>query len=180
MNKKEFAIFASALRTYFPKENILPNQEAMELWYEMLSDVPYDVASAGLKKWISTNKWSPSIADIREMASTVTDGEIPDWGSAWGEVIQAIRHYGTYRESEALRSLSPLCRKTVERIGFYNLCMSENETADRANFRMVYEQLAERNKKDSQIPYSLKQLIGTMQNLRLSENTSYQIEEKQE
>lgn len=163
MNKKEFAQFAMALKTYYPRDNLLPNNQAMELWFYQLQDIPYTIAEAGLNKWVSLNKWSPSIADIREMASSVTHGELPDWGDAWEEVCRAISRYGSYRPQEAMSSLSPLARMATNRIGFINLCMSENPSADRANFRMVYEQLAEREKKNALLPEPLKVLIEQMQ-----------------
>lgn len=167
MDKKEFGYFASAIRTYYPKENILPNQQAMELWYRELQDIPYAVAEAGLRQWVSTQKWSPSIAEIREMASTVQNGSIPDWGEGWEDVLMAIRKYGTYRIAEAMESFDPITRKCVERLGFRNICLSENINHDRANFRMIYEQLAEREKKASQIALPLQQLIQGMRNERL-------------
>ena len=163
MTKKEFAMFAMALKTYYPRENLLPNDKAMELWFGQLQDIPFQVAEAGLNKWVSLNKWSPSIADIREMACGITRGDMPDWSDAWEEVLRAIRKYGSYRPQEALESLSPLARKATDRIGFLNICQSENPSADRANFRMIYEQLADRAKKDALIPEPLKNLISTMQ-----------------
>ena len=162
MTRKEFATFAMALKTYYPRENLLPNEQAMELWFKQLEDIPYQVAETGLNKWVALNKWSPSIADIREMASELVNGELPDWGDAWEEVCKAIRCYGSYRALEALESLSPLARKATERMGFTNLCMSENPSADRANFRMIYENLAEREKKDAQLPTGLKTIVLTM------------------
>ena len=90
-------MFAMALRTYYPKEQLLPNQQAMELWYRELCDIPYNVAEAALRKWVATNKWSPTIADLREMAATVTEGEMPDWGEGWEQVLKAIKKYGSYR-----------------------------------------------------------------------------------
>lgn len=33
MTKKEFAKIAMALKTYYPKESLLPNEQAMELWF---------------------------------------------------------------------------------------------------------------------------------------------------
>lgn len=162
MNGKEFATFAMALKTYYPRENLLPNQQAMDLWFSQLQDIPYKVAEVGLNKWVSLNKWSPSIADIREMASTVAHGEMPNWGDAWQEVLRAISQYGSYRPVEAMNSLTPLARKATERIGFINLCMSENISADRANFRMIYEQLADREKKESQLSVPLKTMIAQM------------------
>ena len=170
MTKKEFASFAMALKTYYPRENLLPNEQAMELWFMQLQDIPFQVAEVGLNKWVSLNKWSPSISDIREMASGITQGELPDWGDAWEEVCRAIRRFGSYRAMEALESMSPLARKATERIGFTNLCMSENQSADRANFRMIYETLAEREKKNSQLSDPLKQLISQMQSNNLIES----------
>ena len=169
MDKKEFSVFAMALKTYYPKENLLPNEQAMELWFRQLQDIPYKVAEAGLNKWVALNKWSPSIAEIREMASSVTGGDIPDWGEAWEDVCRAISRFGSYRALEALESLSPLARKATDRIGYMNLCMSENQSADRANFRMIYEQLAERERKDALIPQPLKVLIAQFQNPMIEE-----------
>lgn len=49
------------------------------------------------------------------------------------------------------------------------LCASENISADRANFRMIYEQLAAREKKQAQLPEGLKTLIAQMQQDKLLE-----------
>lgn len=162
MNKKEFAIIASALRTYYPKENILPNDKALDLWYEQLKDIPYEVCEAALNKWVAINKWSPSIADLREQAAELTQDEVKPWGYAWGLVVQSFGTYGYYKEAEAMESFDDLTRVCVQRIGYRNLCLSDNITADRANFRQIYEQEAERRKKDAQIPPRLKALISNM------------------
>lgn len=162
MNKKEFSIFASALRTYYPKEKLLPNEQAMELWYNQLKDIPYNVASATLEKWVAIEKWSPSIADLRKTAVEIVNGTTYDWGEGWGQVEKAIRKYGMYNEAEAMESMDDITRQTVKRLGFINICTSDNYQADRANFRMIYEQLAEKKEKDSQVPTRLKALIDKM------------------
>lgn len=168
MEKKEFAMFAAALKTYYPRETaLLPNQQAMELWFRQLQDIPYQVAEAALNKWVATNKWSPSIADIREAAASVQHGDVPDWGDAWEVVLRCISKFGSYRESEALAFMDEMTRTAVKRIGFRNICMSENITADRANFRMIYEQLAERKKKEQQISLPLKEIIQGIQEREL-------------
>lgn len=163
MDKKEFGLFASALRTYYPREQILPNKEAMELWYRELKDIPYLVAETSLRKWVSTNKWSPSIAEIREMVANVQNGQIPDWGEAWEQVRNAIRRYGYYQQKKAMDSLDPLTRRCVEMIGFVNLCMSENQVADRANFRQCYEVLAQREQTRQQVALPLQDVIKQIQ-----------------
>lgn len=163
MDKKEFAAFAMALRTYYPREQILPNQQAMELWYREVQDIPFPVAEAALRKWVSTNKWSPSIADIREMTADIQHGEIPDWGEAWESVLKSIRKHGMYNIKGAMESLDPLTRQAVERIGFRELCMSENIAVDRANFRMVFETLQKREKTKQQLALPLREAIDRIQ-----------------
>lgn len=156
MNKKEFATFVAALRTYYPRETILPNAQAAELWYMELQDLSYSVAMMALREHVNTSKWSPSISELREHAATIRNGETPDWGEAWAKVQQAIRRKGMYREQEALESMDEITRATVERLGFQSLCLSENAVADRARFKDIYEQVAERKKKENQIPESLR------------------------
>lgn len=162
MDKQEFSTLAMAIRTYYPKENILPNAPAMELWYRELQDIPFPVAEAALRKWVSTNKWSPSIAELREVCATVSNGEIPGWGDGWEQVLKAIRKYGLYNIGGALNSLDPLTRQAVERVGFREICMSENISVERANFRMVYESLAERKKTEQQVALPLQQVIARL------------------
>ena len=150
MTIKEFGVLAKALQTYYPKDNLLPSDEAKALWYEQLKDLDYNILSNCLVKWVATNKWSPTIADIRELATGADS--LPESPDAWEEVKQAIAKYGHWDVKAALDSLSPLTRKTVEKIGFYELCASENEIADRAHFMQMYNIIAEREKKERQIP----------------------------
>lgn len=162
MDKKEFAAFAMAIRTYYPKESILPNQQAMELWYRELQDIPAGVAEAALRKWVAINKWSPSIAELREMTVNVTQGEEMTWGESWERAVNAIRKYGFYNQKEAMESLDPLTRRCVQSLGFRDLCLSENPTADRANFRMIFETLSKREKTEKQLALPLREIIDTL------------------
>lgn len=68
MDKVQFAKFAMALKTYYPMQDIIPNQEATELWYDVLNDLDYEIAQQALKKWVMVQKWAPTIADIRQQA----------------------------------------------------------------------------------------------------------------
>lgn len=162
MDKKEFAMFASAIRTYYPKENILPNPQAMELWFRELADIPFPVAEAVLRKWVATNKWSPSIAEIRELTAGLVNGEQMTWGEAWEKALNAVRRYGSYNKEKALDSLDPLTRKCVENIGYFELCRSENIMVERAHFQKIFEVYAKRELTDQRLPASLVQAIGQM------------------
>lgn len=172
MEKTEFAVLADAIRTYYPKENILPNKEAMKLWYQELQDIPYDVAVTALRKWVSTNKWSPSIADIREYAVDVSEGKSLTWGDSWERVVKAIRRYGQYNAKAALESLDPLTRTCVENLGYRELCISENPMQDRANYRMIFEIMEKREKERKQLALPLQESIQMIQ-MKQIDNSMY-------
>lgn len=163
MTKREFGLFAAAIRTYYPRENILPNEQAHDLWFRQLQDIPFPVAEAILAKWVATNKWSPSIADIRDgVAEIQNGGPAPDWGEAWDQAMTAIRRFGSYDEDGALASLPPLTRETVRRLGYKSLCWSENQVADRANFRQVYEILSKRKVETDKIPLPVRETLKAL------------------
>ena len=166
MNKQEFSKIAMALRTYYPNQNLIPNKEAMELWYLQLQDIPYKVCMAVVNKWVALNKWSPTIADIRENAVNIVQGEEKPWSDAWQDVLLNIREYGYHRAEEGLERLSGATREAVDRLGYVRLCHSDNITADRANFRDIYNELMKRKAQERQIP---KQLLEHIQNIRMLE-----------
>lgn len=160
MDKNEFSIWAAALRTYFPRYNMLPNAEAMDLWYQELKDLPYEVAASALRKWTNQEKWPPSIAEIRAYAGELVNGPAPDWGEGWQEVQRAIRRYGWSREKEAMESLSPSARTAAQRIGWMDICCSENIETLRAQFRQVYQVIVEREHRDALIAPAVKEMIS--------------------
>ena len=102
-------------------------------------------------------------AEIREVSATIKNGDIPDWVEGWEEVQKAIRKHGMYDIKGAMDSFSPLTRQTVERLGFRNICVSENPMADRANFRQCYEILANREQTRQQVALPLQDVIKQIQ-----------------
>lgn len=159
MTIEEFGYFAAGLRTFYPKENMLPTTEAVRMWYDMLKDLDAGALTTALKKWVQTEKWPPSIADLRSMCSEVEAGKLPDWGEGWAEVVKAVHRYGWSRPQEALNSLPPLAKRAATLIGWEQICISENPEALRAQFRQLFESSAKREQEDRQISGSVKELI---------------------
>ena len=104
MTPRDFGILADAIKTYFPKDNVLPTEKAMRLWYEELKDIPYDMAKIALRKYVSTNKFAPTIADIREQVAELNAQEqgedVLNEISAWALVWKAIGSSGEYERAE--------------------------------------------------------------------------------
>ena len=162
LTKQEFAIFAAAMKTYFSKENnLLPNEAAMELWFRELQDIPFPVAEAALQKWVHTEKWSPSIAELRAMAASVIHGEQLTWGESWERFKMAVRRYGRDGEAKAMESLDPLSRQCAKILGYRQFCVSDenDEMTHRAHYQRIFESLAEREKTQQQVALPLQKII---------------------
>lgn len=179
MDKEEFKKIAIAINTAYPKSNVLHSTAALDIWFMMLSDLPYEVVQAATLEYISTGKFPPTIAEIRDKCSGYIQVPIRDWSEAWENILKAIRKFGYMQEINALESLDDITRTCVKRLGYQNICMSGNITADRANFREIYEGEAKRRKEQSKIPLLLQKQKEEMIGL-LIKNTTQQIEKKEE
>lgn len=173
MEREQFKVLCKGMKAVYAQESFLPDADAFNVWFGLLGDLEYAVLNAAIQKYMLTNKFPPTIADLREIATSISAGDIPDWGEGWEKVLNAIRHFGFYRETEALESFDEITKTCVKRLGWRNLCLSENNNMDRANFRMIYEQLTERAKKENALPISLSNTIKL-----LNQNTVKQIESR--
>ena len=170
MTKEEFSKVAAAIRTYYPAQNIMPNRQSMELWYMQLCDIDYSVMTMALNQWVAVNKWAPTIADLREQSYTITAPGIADWDAAYEEVRKNIRKYGYYNAEEGLAQLSGVTLETVKRLGYTRMCLSDNPTAMRANFRDIYNRLAERARSEARMPAGLLNAVKQAR-LQMQEGT---------
>ena len=170
MDFKQFGEWADALKTYFAREKLLPSKEAMALWYRMLKDIEYPDAVNALNRWVSTERWSPSIADIRKMVAEMHRGTVDDWTEGWNQVTKAISKYGYTDQTGALESMDDITRECVKAIGWTNICNSEEIGVERGHFRTMYEQRKDKVRKSEVIPNALKnpvelKLVGVCKTL---------------
>lgn len=150
--------------------SFLPDTDSLNVWYSLLQDLPYEVCNVAIQKYMMTETKIPTIADIRNLCTSVVAGEKPLWSDGWDEVMRAMRRYGSYNEVEALESMSEITRQCVRRLGYQNLCRSEEIGVDRANFRMIFEQIANREHEKKKLPSGMQQLIASIQEKKMLES----------
>ena len=79
MTKAEFAAICAAMRTYYPREPLFPNEHSIELWFKQLREFSAPTMQSALEFWVKRNKYSPSIADLIQLAKDIQAGHILDW-----------------------------------------------------------------------------------------------------
>ena len=120
---------------------------ARQIYHRVLSDVDGDLLESATMQWLSTAKpFHPTPGELRELCYTLIKSDAPSAEEAWGIVKKAIRQFGSYRKPEFS---SNVIAETVEIMGWIELCMSENEEADRAHFWRIYAQVSERDKRET-------------------------------
>ena len=145
MSKQEFATLVLAMQAMYGDE-FIGTEEAMDVWFALLYDLDYKILSKALQKHMLTNKFKPTVAELREIYAGLICPVISDWSEGWEQVSKAIGHYGMYRTEEAMESFDEVTREAVKRLGFQNICLSENIIADRARFAEIYQAIQQRKR----------------------------------
>lgn len=119
----------------------------------MLGDLPLAEVTAALGVLIQTRTWMPSVADIRASVLEMRQGSRRTGGDAWGGLLRAIQHEGAWKTPGVDFVLhDPVTAQCVNALGWKNLCLSENQVADRARFIEMYDQLATTKARTDQSP----------------------------
>ena len=167
MTRDEFMIIAKTLKAVYTDPKFLPDRDALDVWYMFMTDLDYKVTSLAVAKYISTNKWPPTVADIREMNVEVTAPKEDTLGEleAWALVQNAIRN-GIYGAEKEFEELPPLIQKAVghpSNIREWAQTDDESKTVIQSQFQRAYRTAVQRHKEDAQMPCLeiLQSLEGT-------------------
>ena len=157
MTGNEFKSILAVLTASY-KNFVVTDETKAKIWYEMLGDIDYDVLKLAVQKHSLENEFPPTIASLRKAAQQVTSPQIANLnaGDGWEEVKEAIRRFGYNREQDALNSMTEVTRQSVKAMSWRELCMSENQMADRAHFIKIYDGYKDRHQKLDLLPDNLR------------------------
>lgn len=150
--ERRLSIMKQLFMTY---PNVSAGPETIAMYLRLTGDIPEDALQVAIDQCISGCKFLPTIAEIRETWLTATLPAVRGWAEAWDEVQQQMRkvgYVGTPRFSDELTE------RVVKSFGWRTLCASENTSTDRAQFRDMYTQLAQRQHEVSRMLPATKEL----------------------
>jgi len=155
MKPDEIGILISMAAANFPHMQEKDMGPTVMLWDEMLKDIPYTTAKAALFKVLSTAKFWPNVAEIREAAMRLTVGASPLVADAWAQVRDAIKR--DLPDS----SLHPAIQRAIRGFGGLDgIGYSENIDIIRSQFFKIYEPVARDEEQQAILPESVRQFIA--------------------
>lgn len=186
MTKLEAIKFVAKLTVYYPvykdfKETKL--KMLGESWQELTEDINIEDMLICLKRHVATNKWPPTISDIRNEYMQIKHTEPLDDGEAWkmAKKYQRRNYFGPgvkVNIDEIDNSDIPEeIQKATKSIGFEAMMLSENEDVLRSNFMNIYKIIKNRAIKEKVLPINLrtstlKPLLNTKENNKVIKITA--------
>lgn len=139
--QREVAQIVAMIAAAYPNFNL--SEMTVEVYFQTLKDIPTEMLKAATMQAISEpgRKFAPSVGEIRGTVAEIVrrSSGVPSSYEAWKEVLDQARITG--HSGKPVFS-HPLVSKIVQVFGWRQLCLSENQVADRARFIEAYEQLS--------------------------------------
>lgn len=136
-------------------------KERTTVFYEMLRDLDPNHLHAAAAAWVMTEKWPPTIADLRNACCEMSGQLAPTPDQAWAEILAAVRDYGYRRRPEWSH---PAIEAAVAGVGWSEICLTTNIETTRAHFLRGYEHSRTRENRQAAISPQLKAILGGKSN----------------
>lgn len=139
MDKKTFKRGLALLSEAFPNRIMNP-----DIYWEILKDIANDNFIYSVNKIIKCDKElfpnTNLMAVIR--ANSVQEEKLLS-GEAWQVVLKEVSRIGSYGTPVFE---DKLIERSVNALGWKNICLSENQIADRAHFMKIYDTMQDRER----------------------------------
>ena len=136
---------------------------AVGVWYEQLNNETYQTVSTAVTMIISTSKFAPTIADVKEKIYELANPDILSSNDAWLCVKKAIQN-STYNSKEEFEKLSEIAKKIVGDAYQLKIWAMESEntldTVIASNFKKAYKAETENCKNKYMLGAVQKQLAS--------------------
>lgn len=151
MTESETVKIIAMLYMAYPAVNKLSDEAIKDMtgiWYKFFENDSYNLVEVAVQRHISTNKWLPSIAEIREQMAKIMRPDLIPPDVAWSVVKDYIYLRDCYVK------LPPLIAKVIETIGTSTL-KEQHGGHDKQMFMDLYTPAYERELEKAKLPKAL-------------------------
>ena len=88
MKFTEFKNIAMTIKAAHPAFKVFDTDQGVEIWYQMLRDLEYQMASEAVAICLKESPYPPAIADLRRIYGKITH---PDWSVEWQKLLKGAK-----------------------------------------------------------------------------------------
>jgi hypothetical protein len=169
MDVKETAAILKIIKLSYPESfkgmSGADAGETVDLWAMMFADDDVKLVTEAVKAMITTLKYPPKIADIKEKIQLITQQPTLTELEAWNIVYKAICN-GSYYSEEYFNNFPPVIKRLVgEPKQIREWAQMEGDTVKsviQSNFMRSYTARLKKDTEFNALPGSTKNMIGDM------------------
>lgn len=188
MTREETIELLMMVQAAFPNYKPPDKTIAVNTWYLMLADYPYQQVQMALKAYIvtDTSGFAPRIGQIIDKIQMINSPAELNEMEAWSLVSKALRN-GNYKSKEEFEKLPDIVKEAVgspENIHNWALTdIKSVESVIQSNFIKSYRIVLNRQKEMQKLPKDIKAMISSNRNCggkEIEESPNPMLETKEE
>lgn len=158
LSRDDFKVIVASLKSAFPSWKM--DELAFNLWYTTLQDIPYPTLNKAAMNYIMTNKYNPTIADLRELSYRLSTDAPMLAPAAWNQLIRALRQAYSPDSEMYWDQLPDLTKKIVGGYSTFrqwgNTSLETLESVQRPMFIKRFDEYQRREMVDKITPVSVR------------------------
>ena len=188
MTRDETIELLMMVQAAFPNYKRPDKTVAVNTWFLMLADYPYQQVQMALKAYIATDTsgFAPSIGQIIDKMQMINSHAEQNEMEAWSLVSKALRN-GNYKSKEEFEKLPDLVKEAVgSPENIHNWAQSDIKSIEsviQSNFIKSYRLVVNRQKEIQKLPKEIKAMISGNKNCdgkRIEKSQDAMLETKEE
>ena len=176
MTKDQFKVLVKAMKAVYTNPGFIPDQDAFDVWYSMLKDLDYTIASRAVQMHLQTEESLPTVAGIRKQSVKLKADETDDLNetAAWSLVLKAIRRSTYYSEEEFAKLPATVQRAVASPKQLREWATLEDVdgktlTVIQSNFQRTFRVEQQRERERSKLSPDVLKLMKPMNNHQIKD-----------
>ena len=160
INIEDFRQIMHVLTAAYPNSKLIPDEFTFNLWYTRLQDIPYLTLKRAADNYIMTNRYAPTIADMRTYAQDMDVAFDMLAAQAWDQLLRALRMSYAPESEQVWKELPEITKQCVGGYSTFrawgNTDTASLESVQRPMFIKRYEVYQSRERKELSVPEGLR------------------------
>lgn len=171
MTREQFKVLVKAMKAVYTNPGFIPDQDAFDVWYSMLKDLDYAIASRAVQMHLQMEESPPTVAGIRKQSVKLKADEADDLNetAAWSLVLKAIRRSTYYSEEEFAKLPATVQRSVASPKQLREWAMLEDVdgktlTVIQSNFQRTFRTEQQRERERNKLSMDVLKLMRPLNN----------------